>query len=46
MTDDQEDLRAEIATHPVQTQRPIHGGAQCPQIVTMRAYEHLKGERT
>ena len=28
-----------IETHPVQTRQPIHRGARCPKIVTMRAYE-------
>lgn len=29
----------EIETHPVQTRRPIHGGAKAPAVVTKRAYE-------
>lgn len=37
-----------IATHPVQTRQPIHHGARCPTIVTLRAYEvycDLHGEQ-
>jgi len=32
----------EIPVHPVQTRQPIHSGAKCPQIVTLRAYEVYK----
>ncbi len=28
-----------VPTHPVQTRQPIHDGAKCPQVVTMKAYE-------
>lgn len=30
---------ANTPTHPVQTKRPIHDGAKCPQVVTLRAYK-------
>lgn len=30
---------ADVPTHPVQTRAAIHRSAQCPQIVTRRAYE-------
>lgn len=29
----------DVPTHPVQTHHVIHHPAQCPQTVTMRAYE-------
>lgn len=32
-------LPSDVPTHPVQTRQAIHRSAQCPQIVTRRAYE-------
>lgn len=29
----------DVPTHPVQTVHVVHRSAQCPQVVTMRAYE-------
>lgn len=29
----------DVPAHPVQTKRPIHASARCPQVVTLRAYE-------